>query len=516
MREEYSTTIELQEKILILERIKILKEHITEKYKEGRSKRINHIAQQIRENVNNGGKIWEVKRRLEKKVQTPYSITNTEGIKLDNRSDIQEEYTKYYKKLLKTREPDNESERIIEEEVNKNFQEIIRKTNQTDSITNEMVKKAIAKLKNKRASDRLGWRAEWLKEGGEEIVKSLSILFNRIEREQRTLIQWRQTTIKSIYKGGNKANISESQRGIFLINIISKVYELVKITQNDVSKMSKMQAAGRKERSAMDNLIIMNTIIENQRAQKLNTYMFFADAVKCFDKLWLKDCLLEMYNLGYDPNTLKILYEMNKETDVIIKTTVGNTDNIQVKEVVKQGTIFGPIMCCAETSTVNSIGEEVKYRYGKINIGMPVFMDDIATAGKAEHIRKGINNCARMEREKKISFGLKKTKYMIVKTGREEEEEINETVKAGRIQRTDKCKYLGITISTDGQLTEHIKELNTRCDIINREICAIGAKTQVGKEEVRVKLKLFETCLMPALLYGMEAWKNCQKQKFNN
>ena len=65
----------------------------------------------------------------------------------------------------------------------------------------------------------------------EEIVKSLSILFNRIEREQRTLMQWRQTTIKSIYKGGNKANISESQREIFLVNI-SKVYELVKITQN--------------------------------------------------------------------------------------------------------------------------------------------------------------------------------------------------------------------------------------------------------------------------------------------
>ena len=93
--------------------------------------------------------------------------------------------------------------------------------------------------------------------------------------------------------------------------------------------MSEMQAAGRKERSAMDNLIIVNTIIENQRAQKLNTYMFFADAVKCFDKLWLKDCLLEMYNLGYDPSKIRILYEMSKETDVIIRTPVGNTDNIQ-------------------------------------------------------------------------------------------------------------------------------------------------------------------------------------------
>ena len=67
---------------------------------------------------------------------------------------------------------------------------------------------------------------------------------------------------------------------------------------------------------------------------------------------------------------------MNKETDIIIRTPVG-------KEVLKQGTIFGPIICCAETSTVNSIGEEVKYSYGKISIGMLVFMDDIATAGKA-------------------------------------------------------------------------------------------------------------------------------------
>ena len=70
LREEFSTTEELHEKILILERIKTLKEHITEKYKEGRSKRINHIAQEIRQNIDNGGKIWKVKRRLEKKVQT--------------------------------------------------------------------------------------------------------------------------------------------------------------------------------------------------------------------------------------------------------------------------------------------------------------------------------------------------------------------------------------------------------------------------------------------------------------
>ena len=55
-----------------------------------------------------------------------------------------------------------------------------------------------------------------------------------------------------------------------------------------------------------------------------------------------------MYNLGYDPNTLKILYEMNKETDIIVRPPVGKTEIIPVKEVIKQGTIFRPIRCCAK------------------------------------------------------------------------------------------------------------------------------------------------------------------------
>ena len=49
----------------------------------------------------------------------------------------------------------------------------------------------------------------------------------------------------------------------------------------------------------------------------------------------------------------------------------------------------------------------------------------------------------------------------------------------------------------------HIRT-NTRCDIIKREISVIGAKTQVGKEEVSVKLKLFEIYLIPALSNGIE------------
>ena len=51
LRKEYSTTVELHEKMLILERIKIWKEHITEKYKDGRSKKIHHIKRKLRKDL---------------------------------------------------------------------------------------------------------------------------------------------------------------------------------------------------------------------------------------------------------------------------------------------------------------------------------------------------------------------------------------------------------------------------------------------------------------------------------
>ena len=35
----------------------------------------------------------------------------------------------------------------------------------------------------------------------------------------------------------------------------------------------------------------------------------------------------------------------------------------------------------------------------------------------------------------------------------------------------------------------------------------LESKNQVGKEEMRVQLKLFEACFMPALTYEIEAWR---------
>ena len=77
----------------------------------------------------------------------------------------------------------------------------------------------------------------------------------------------------------------------------------------------------------------------------------------------------------------------------------------------------------------------MKYQYGKVLKGMPVSMDNITAVGTADNIRKGIQNCRRMDIEKKMRYELKKTKHMVIKTGNKPEEVIQEIIIEGIFKR---------------------------------------------------------------------------------
>ena len=109
----------------------------------------------------------------------------------------------------------------------------------------------------------------------------------------------------------------------------SNVYERMKKLQNEnkLVNISSMQTVGKKNMSAMENLIIMNAIVEKIHKHK-NTYIFYVDAEKCFDKLWLKDSLKEMERRKYNRNDTEILYEIHKTAEINVDSAIGNTESI--------------------------------------------------------------------------------------------------------------------------------------------------------------------------------------------
>ena len=241
--------------------------------------------------------------------------------------------------------------------------------------------------------------------------------------------------------------MQESQRGIFLMNVvcicICKVYERKKKLQNEnrQANISSIQTAGKKNRSTIDNQIIMSAIIEKQRHDYKNTYILYADAEKCFDKLWLKVSLSEMERIRYNKNDTKMLYEINKTIEIVVNTAIKNTESIEITEVVKQGSIFGLTMRFATTAKVNDVGEKI---WGDRKRNFNIYV--------------GIRKCAKMEVQKKMKYSLDKTRYMVIRTGKEMEEDVSEQVKAGNIKKYKRSIYLGITINEEENLKGDIEE----------------------------------------------------------
>ena len=50
--------------------------------------------------------------------------------------------------------------------------------------------------------------------------------------------------------------------------------------------------------------------------------------------------------------------------------------------------MFEPTMCCETTAKVNDVREKVDYKYGEIEIGMSMYMDDISVSGGPEEVKK--------------------------------------------------------------------------------------------------------------------------------
>ena len=54
---------------------------------------------------------------------------------------------------------------------------------------------------------------------------------------------------------------------------------------------------------------------------------------------------MDMKEAGMREREIQMLYSLNKKAEIKIQTPVGETKEIEVKELVKQGTVLGPLLC---------------------------------------------------------------------------------------------------------------------------------------------------------------------------
>ena len=103
--------------------------------------------------------------------------------------------------------------------------------------------------------------------------------------------------IKASHKSGPMELLTK-KRGLFLTSIVSKLFEKLLEDQMDSVKFDDFQFGGTKGMGTVDNWFIFSAVVDEARRLKKNVYFFFGDLVKCFDRLWLKDCLVDLHEAG--------------------------------------------------------------------------------------------------------------------------------------------------------------------------------------------------------------------------
>ena len=137
--------------------------------------------------------------------------------------------------------------------------------------------------------------------------------------------------------------------------------------------MTKFQTGGVKNKGVVDNLFVLRCLIDHSKYLKKELWITFYDIEKCFDSLWLEDCMNSLWRCGVDDD---LIYLLNRKADIIVRTPFGDTQSFEIRNLVKQGTVLGPILNNCSLDDICSEGHG--HNMGTVEIKILEFVDDIA------------------------------------------------------------------------------------------------------------------------------------------
>ena len=76
-------------------------------------------------------------------------------------------------------------------------------------------------------------------------------------------------------------------------------------------------------------------------------WITFYGIEKCFDSVWLEDCINSLWDNGVKDDTLSLIYYLNAKANVIVKTPFGDTNPLHFTKHCKARDItwtLGPML----------------------------------------------------------------------------------------------------------------------------------------------------------------------------
>ena len=440
--------------------------------------------------------------------------------------DIKAASLKYVQNLLKDEEPDEQFsfEIKVKELLHDVRMTEIVNDDDHDELTKDDFHNVLDMLKNKSKE-----KYKFILNAGSSLKEALFRLFRNVWKQEARPQQWKSTTIIQLYKGKGEMEDLNNHRNIHTKEDVPKAFEMAVVDFSKpkiVTKCSKFQIGGMPGHRPSEHLYCIKSIMVLFEQMDIPLIMQFFDIAKYFDSEVLRDAMASLYEAGICGKLYRLLFELNKETEIMIKTGVGVTKVGHVGEYVAQGSIGGGLISSLNLDVeVNNFfsGSRDEVGYSNVRLQPMILQDDISRlCSSTESARAAIRRIETMMKLKQLTINLDKSSYIVCKNSSQSQNIKDDLLQNpltydGIPMKEKLCeKYLGDMLSGEGlsaSVKATISERHGRIFTDILEVKTILENYRANRAGgVSVGIMLWEMAILPSLLNNSETWINIDEE----
>ena len=218
-------------------------------------------------------------------------------------------------------------------------------------ITNEMVTKALAKMKSGKAAGPSGIIVEMLKASGIKGIVFLRELTKSVVKHGKIPEDWEMSFILNLYKGKGDALNRGNYRGLKLTEHVMKVMErIVDGMIQEMIAIDEMQFAFVPGRGTTDAIFIIRQLQEKFLSRKylndknLTLFFAFVDLEKAFDRVPRKVLWWAMRKVGVEEWIVRLVQAMYNNARSRVGVGSEYSEEFEVVVGVHQGSVLSPLL----------------------------------------------------------------------------------------------------------------------------------------------------------------------------
>ena len=389
-------------------------------------------------------------------------------------------------------------------------------TRDIPDFTVEETDKAISTLVQGKASGTDRYPPDIFIAAGPQLRSHITSMFNRIKNQLEIPDSWFDIIVATIFKNKGSKKLTKYYRGVFLACVIYKIFEkLVKQrVSGNLERIDLSQAGARINKGPGDSMFVFYATKDHALYLNSPLYVTFYDYTTCFDSLWLEDSMLSLWNLGIQDKLFNLIFILNQNCNIVVKTAHGTTSPTTCPNIVKQGTVLSGNLCTSSTGELNRNLSSNGASIITANIKASLFVDDTWTpntnvldSSTAHHEfvmftkrkRLGLNDkCVAM------AMNLKKDNAKpVLKVNGQDIEFVKST------------KCLGDMVSSEKSNRVLIDYKLNKGKAAMVSILAMCDEMTFGIHYVSTGLLLYRSVFIPSLLFNCDVWTRLSNTDLN-